>query len=344
MKIVGMDSRNGRRYTPEALRNAVALYEGKPAYCNHPLDPTTGKPVPGRARVVEDALGKWKNVTAKPDGLYADLHYLKSHPMAERVCEAAERMPDVFGCSHNAMGEGEHKSGVFEITSIPEVRSVDIVCDPGTTNGLFEQKVSTMKTWKQVLESLTALHASKRKILAKLTEDDMMPADAPMPADMPESPSAEDALRNGFWAAIEAVWNDDSLDVAAKVKKIGDLIKTHGKLTETPAEEPAPEMDDEAKPDDSQKTPEQFARENANLKAELSARSLCEQHDMKATDLLVKALAGLPSDDDRKNYLLEAKAMSKVKTPQSRGPGGAAPQNDPPRPTDAKSFAARILG
>jgi hypothetical protein len=61
--------------------------------------------------------------------------------MAERICEAAERMPDAFGMSHNAQGEGEeNKDGVFVVSKIVEVRHVDLVADPATTKSLSESK------------------------------------------------------------------------------------------------------------------------------------------------------------------------------------------------------------
>ena len=76
------------------------------------------------------------------EGLYGDLVYLKTHPMAERICEAAERMPDAFGMSHNAQGEGEeNKDGVFVVSKIVEVRHVDLVADPATTKSLSEARI-----------------------------------------------------------------------------------------------------------------------------------------------------------------------------------------------------------
>jgi hypothetical protein len=42
------------------------------------------------------------------------------------------------GLSHDAVGTGYTKDGVFQVQKVIEVKSVDIVADPATTQGLFE--------------------------------------------------------------------------------------------------------------------------------------------------------------------------------------------------------------
>jgi hypothetical protein len=69
--------------------------------------------------------------------------------MAESVCEAAERkeLNDVFGMSHNAQGEGSvDKQGIFVVSRITEVRHVDLVADPATTQSLTESATAKQKT------------------------------------------------------------------------------------------------------------------------------------------------------------------------------------------------------
>lgn len=339
VKLSGLESRNGRRYLTSAFQRALPLYEGKTAYLNHPIDPASGKPKPGRVRVCEEALGVWRNVRMQADGPYGDLHFLKSHPMAERICEVAERMPNLFGCSHNAVGDGEYKSGVFEISTIPEVRSVDIVCDPGTTNGLFESGPN-MTTWKNVLESIgNSLHESKRKRLQKLMEDEIMPPDMPMaePASEPSS-DPDQALADGFRAAIIGILDSDAT-TDEKIGKIKELLKTQDKLTSTPAAEPAPEMEDE---ETSGEKPEQTV---ARLKAELAARSICEANEFKASESMLKVLARMESDDERKAFVLEMKARGNVKEPRSSAPGNKQNVTEQKQqPTDVKSFMSAIKG
>lgn len=133
VKILGLVSENNRRYLPEAVKSAKHLYEGIKVNINHP-DSSNDQ------RSAEDRFGKLINVYfVEGEGLYGDLMFLKSHPMAERVCEAAERMTDVFGLSHNAQGDGvDDKDGCFVINEIVSVRHVDLVSDPATTKSLSE--------------------------------------------------------------------------------------------------------------------------------------------------------------------------------------------------------------
>ena len=136
VKILGLVSENGRQYLPAAIQAAKKLYEGVHVNIDHPKDS------PDQQRSAYDRFGKLTRIRwVEGEGLYGDLVYLKTHPMAERICEAAERMPDAFGMSHNAQGEGEeNKDGVFVVSKIVEVRHVDLVADPATTKSLSESK------------------------------------------------------------------------------------------------------------------------------------------------------------------------------------------------------------
>lgn len=136
VKILGLVSENGRQYLPAAIQAAKKLYEGVHVNIDHPKDS------PDQQRSAYDRFGKLARIRwVEGEGLYGDLVYLKTHPMAERICEAAERMPDAFGMSHNAQGEGEeNKDGVFVVSKIVEVRHVDLVADPATTKSLSESK------------------------------------------------------------------------------------------------------------------------------------------------------------------------------------------------------------
>lgn len=132
LSILGADSMNGRKYTESAMKNACRLYEGKPSNANH----NTGK----ADASVYDRLGVWRNPRYQNGRIFGDFHYLKSHPLAERLVEAAER-PDlhtVFGFSHDAQGAERPGSGGSIIESIEEVFSVDLVADPATNRGLYE--------------------------------------------------------------------------------------------------------------------------------------------------------------------------------------------------------------
>lgn len=131
VKILGEKSRNGHGYPLETRRKAAPLYEGMPVNIDH-VDKT------GHSRSATTRFGVVKNPTAEADGNYAEIHYLKSHPFANQFVEAAQRMPQLLGMSHHAEGELKAVGGVKVVAEITKVRSVDVVADPATVNGLFE--------------------------------------------------------------------------------------------------------------------------------------------------------------------------------------------------------------
>ena len=132
VRILGPSSLNGRKYTPEAIQKAMNLYENRPVNVDHP-----GKADSGQRRV-SDRFGWIKNIKYNNQGLDGELHYLKSHPQAEAVIEAAERNPALFGLSHNADGRMVRRGKEYLVEEIVGVRSVDLVADPATTKSLFE--------------------------------------------------------------------------------------------------------------------------------------------------------------------------------------------------------------
>lgn len=144
VKVLGAESKNGRRYSDKAMREAAGFYEGRDVNVNHP-----SKESGNSERSVGDAFGWLESVTVKPDGVYADLHYLKEHPAAGIIVEAAERNPKRFGLSHNAEGTVKRIDGKNVVESIASVKSVDIVQTPATVNGLFE---SVRVTPRELLE------------------------------------------------------------------------------------------------------------------------------------------------------------------------------------------------
>jgi len=134
VRILGLESRNRRRYLPEAIKRARALYEGAKVYFDHPPKERIGS-----VRGIKEQAGWLQSVTIDADGgLRGNFHYFKSDPLTAKIAEAAERRPDQFGFSHNIDGVTEHRGGQTVVTEITDVRSVDLVTDPATTHGLFE--------------------------------------------------------------------------------------------------------------------------------------------------------------------------------------------------------------
>ena len=92
IKVLGLHSRNGREYLPEALGRAVALYEGAKVNVNHP------KGHPLAPRDYQERIGVIRNVQHRSgDGLFADFHFNPKHYLAEQLaCGACTGKRRVF--------------------------------------------------------------------------------------------------------------------------------------------------------------------------------------------------------------------------------------------------------
>lgn len=197
VRLAGFESGNGRRYTREAYRGAVSLYEGARVNLDHARDGDTR---------VSRRFGRVVNARLADDGMRGDVRYNPRHPDAEMVLWFAENDPQALGLSHDVyVSKRTDPDGTVVVESIRRVCSVDIVADPATTGGLFE-------------------------------ELDLDELDPPPPANGGEAPmdSAEHLGR-----FILAIIKDPGLDMAAKRKKILAALK----LMDGPAPDDPPSGD-----------------------------------------------------------------------------------------------------
>ena len=134
VKILGLESRNGRAYLPDALAKAAQLYEGAKVNVNHPKGNPLGP------RDYQDRIGAIRDVAIRPgEGLFADFHFNPKHPLAEQLAWDAEHAPENVGFSHNVQARTSRQGDAVVVEEILRVQSVDLVADPATTRGLFEQ-------------------------------------------------------------------------------------------------------------------------------------------------------------------------------------------------------------
>jgi hypothetical protein len=134
VKILGSESRNGRTYLPEALAQAVPLYENAKVNVNHP------KPGPAAGRDYQDRIGVIRNVVSQEGGLLADFHFNPKHVLAEQLLWDAQHAPENVGFSHNVEAQTVRRGDRVVVEAIVRVQSVDLVADPATTRGLFESR------------------------------------------------------------------------------------------------------------------------------------------------------------------------------------------------------------
>jgi len=137
VKILGLDSQNGRSYLPGALSAAVPLYEGAKVNVNH------AKGHPTAPRDYQDRIGRLRGVHARAGaGLFGDLHLNPRHALAEQLLWDAAHAPENVGFSHNVQARTAQREGRTVVESIVAVHSVDLVADPATTRGLFETRLN----------------------------------------------------------------------------------------------------------------------------------------------------------------------------------------------------------
>jgi hypothetical protein len=244
VKLCGGSSANGRDYPPEVFRRDVRKYEGAAIYADH-----------GRDRSVDRKIGWIESPSVDADGTpRGDAHLLKTHPLYERVMEAAERNPAMFGFSHVALCETSYGAdGRERVEGLRAIESVDLVAEPATTKGIFEARIaswatqreepdqhsnrrSTMPVTIRELAEWVTRHprSTTRQILAakRLAEmDDGAVGDEPA-ADTapPEDAQPEDAITGGFKAALMSVIEkalSGDMDPAAALKKIKTLLSAH---------------------------------------------------------------------------------------------------------------------
>src|SRR3954469_8827524 len=133
VKLLGLSSRNGRRYREDALLSAVGLYEGAKVNINHP------KGHPLSPRDYQDRLGVVRGVEFRAgDGLFGDLHFNPKHALSEQLVWDAEHAPQNVGMSHNVLARTKRSGDETIVEAITKVQSIDLVADPATTSGLYE--------------------------------------------------------------------------------------------------------------------------------------------------------------------------------------------------------------
>lgn len=125
------DSKNGRRYPPEVMRAACALYSGAKAFDHHRSEEEL------RSGTIAGMVGHYSDVVATESGIEATLTLLPSATHAAEVLDAALAQPDnphAAGISHDVQATfrpiSENGRHLAEATAIVGVMSADIVSHP----------------------------------------------------------------------------------------------------------------------------------------------------------------------------------------------------------------------
>lgn len=233
VRVIGLESKNGRRYLREAVQAAKPLYEGARVYLDH--QDKGERPIGSR-------WGRLINVREAEDGgLRADLEYLKDHPLTDQILEAAERFQDI-GLSHDSLGRSRIQEGERVVYEIVEVNSVDLVEKPATTSNLWESHTVAKKKFLDVLKEHSATVAVAKTLFERLTEmaggspevmQQLDDTEVEMP--MEEAASAsDDQVKAGLRQAMLAILDNDD-DSATTIKKLRVLLAAQDKMASAPA-------------------------------------------------------------------------------------------------------------
>lgn len=168
VKLIGLHSQNGRRYRDAALANAKRLYESAKVNVNHSR---AGAAAP---RDYQDRLGVIRHVEHRQgEGLFGELHFNPKHALAEQLVWDAQHNPANVGLSHNVLALTSRDGADVVVEEITRVQSVDLVADPATTRGLFEQSAAKAagdppQRWQDV--TIEALRAHRPDLYQALIE------------------------------------------------------------------------------------------------------------------------------------------------------------------------------
>ena len=129
VRVLGLESKNGRTYPAETLRRAASLYEGARVNVDH---------AGAGNRSYADRIGTIRGVSLDAGGLRGTLHVNPGHALAEQLFWDAERSPESVGLSHVVEAKTRRVGTRLVVEEIMRVESVDLVADPATARGLHE--------------------------------------------------------------------------------------------------------------------------------------------------------------------------------------------------------------
>lgn len=333
VRVLGLQSRNGRTYRPEAADAAIPLYEGAAVYIDHGKRTKPGEIREDRS--LRDRWGVLRGVTRDDDGLVANLHYLESDPMTPKLLEMAEEHPETFGLSHDANGSAQRDAtGNIDVREITKVNSVDVVADPATTVGLFESLQESLieddmskkriKLRESIAKSKSPLvkpiqdWLSNDKVSLKLRE---MVGDQDV-EEVDEAEGEEEKKPSmDFQHAVEAVLKDEGIPDVDKLAAIREMV---GAMAAEEMPEAEDSEEDKAKLKEAEDEKEKTMEESKKLRQEVTSlresltktqseltrertekhcRSLLESANVEATDARLGAMMRAENDKDRKSLL-----------------------------------------
>jgi len=353
VKVLGRTSVNthksgankGTRYTDQAMQACSRrIAEGLEVNTNHMHE--------GGDRDVNDGLGKLLNPKLTPEGVFADLHCLTTHPMWERVAEAAEKMPDAFALSINAWGKGEIEDGWFVINDLPAAsfQSVDLVRNGGTNRSLFESQTGVRS---MTLYELCKKHSDLKEKLAGLFR--VWESARDMEVAVREDDSSGGDYRDHLHMAKKMCEDAGDMETATKIHKLMKPDQEEEEDTERENKPSEGTEGDGAKGPDSKKAAggedeEEPSKQKESRKAkrgepgtrrllESTVKSLVQLAGVKEDPRLLRSLQAMGSEQaviEHLQYLRESTPASRGQRPSSATPGSGTVSATPLKTSDLR--------
>lgn len=302
VRVLGAISRNNRRYTEQAMREAVGLYEGRGVKLDHP-----DRDRPNKDRSVLEGFGELRSVRYDPreQAIYADHHFPKKHRFAEAYLDNCKRFPKQLGFSHNAEGEFKMSNGTQIVEAINDVYSVDLVDSPATNKGIFESEDKSVKkkTIKEVLEDSSESTLGTRAVLLEGLANGNIQAE--IEVDLVESETPDESITQALRAGILSIFEQEQ-----------DADKIATCLVALLGEPPSPGDTD---------TIESLQRQLDDMVAENDVRRLLESSHVSVDDDLVEALK--PLNKNQRQALI-ARIERQATTPRPTRPARSAPVSE----------------
>lgn len=247
-RLLGRDSKNGRRYSDRAMESAMKFYPGMDIRVEHAKRA-------GQQRGLLETIGYVLDGSVKPgnDGAaYGDLQLFTTNPAAQQILEMAEKNPRVLGLSHDA--DAELNGSIVE--DVTGINSLDFVRRPATNSNLFESEGDDMAdialadyakqlpesspVRKAITESLERCpdltvpkQATAEAVLTALVES---LAAAPAKGEKPAgAPGDDNALATTIKSLTESVTRLEMRDVARSVLTEQEIEPTAARVDELSA-------------------------------------------------------------------------------------------------------------
>lgn len=210
VKILGATSKNGRRYTAKAVKQAAEQYEGAAVCIDHPPVERIAQP-----RGFRERWGTIKNVQHSAVEARGDLHYNPDHADTPGILYAL-RSSMGGGLSHNFRYLGSRgDDGMETVEEVTKVRTVDLVLSPATTRDMFESEGED----PSLRDRLTLLVND-----AELTDETLRASLAELLATSPAVPDAAEPTSDAGDVPADVTTPQDAGPASGAVEQITALI------------------------------------------------------------------------------------------------------------------------